>query len=1395
MAFGPKANNGNGPRPVSRQTHSDSIPPHAPSPVHRVSSTVRSRVRTSSRESSESGRSTHFSSILRRSHSRPAPIEVPPPTCETPPPTAIVESAPPPPLPSPLLVGCPGREICGAKSDGRILTCDFDEPPVLSCSDDLSKTKFHEHPLVHHIELEKGWEKHQLALYGLILPAKIDNGAPTYTWDSDPEDEEEADLNKAFGVAKEAKTPAKTHTPSERPRTPSTILHKVKSFANYVAASDVEKDVPELPTLKELLDQFGLPPATPTESAPRAFLRPTRSSSSLRPKTPLRSVPSATKLRAKRSTGIDKSQISDPVAPEELRRVGSDYSQFVIQRGVAANGERVSPYGVPLRSPSHLISPSMSSNMPFYLLQPQHPTIYSGRNEAPPKFRLASPRLSPMEYARQYLIAKAKADKEGVECTMCKPALVWTWTEEYKEFLLLPHTPKGVQRNFLPDNGKDWKKSDFLKSGSPASEMHSKTCLLTPLPLELTPSSPLLPACFLDDSHSPTIPSHRRGMSTDGFTLDQHAATKSHGPLQPARSLLIDPTTSIPSQNNDLFVAVDTCSESECKRPLSLQSDLPSSFHKGSYPTQYRLMASERAASATPPTSTFTATLANTRVSEQLSRDNNYTTGGLNNAAFQRRFSAAWLQRNVSAMPTLATKREALQTLPVPSEETKDVRHSQSLAEIQVSRPDSALSCRTVIGPKSPILPVGRDENNVSPCNSDYDGLPPAPVSPLSSSPASAQTKNFAPPHVTRTLGTHHTLDDAKTQQLTDKATSERIADDGAEFTDTSSVYSQDSVITVVHHPVAEHCHTPFDFMLQARAADENGQEGLAPTRQENLSSSVPHSPAETLRHSPTLLPFAYTSDAPSAHPHAPSEQLHEHNNGHQSKAPPSIVSTASTSVTGSIADQRNRHSTESQTSAGSQSLTSISTSASLRSQPSVSTLTSQPGRSATRKHVRSSRLMRPLPRAPSNPLYQNNNISRLPAKDSAAESPLATRGIHLSNTSPAVNSTDLSRQKYVHKRSDSPKNDPVTKAIESLNTDLPPIQVRRRRPVNDLPYIPVAHCYPKPLKISAMKSPSPVTTTPPGDRTSSGASTDTVVRSASTLITDVSAEVDREMEEVLSPRTAALAAQSKPVKKKDEVGTPTRRAPRPLRLPKPVPWSPPIYPPPNKPLPPIPQKKKAQSNAHARTPVDPDYGPGPSVPCVSAASNTPIVTPVSAGTQAPAPRAPASTSDFYDPYPPPRVIWTGGDVTISDFSIPKRIVRPAASMAAISPRPNTLTIPGQVRRPESTVNLQRRAPAAPSTPTPSPSRLLGKVASMAELKQRRLTGSSENSDSDEAIGLKTFLCENAVPAPASAREKTDKGVQNEKSDSGGKVEKSAEGSRKKFFGKLFRRSRKDSEK
>ncbi|KAI8259570.1 hypothetical protein K4K58_002513 [Colletotrichum sp. SAR11_239] len=539
------------------------------------------------------------SGILRRNCPRPPPINIPSveDDIEDDEKTEVPPTSPESPgLPTPLLAGYPGREISGAKSDGREWAYDWDSPPVLLYPDDLSKTEFHEHPLARHIELEKGWEQGRLALYGLILPAKIDNGTPTYTWESD--DEEEEARTKAVVLAKtprRASRPPPLRTPApapaihtERQRTPSKVLQKVKTFANFVANADMEKEVPELPTLKELLDQFGMPPGTPAESAPRTFLRPTKSSNSLRPKTPTK-LPSATKLRNKRSaTGITKIQISEPVAPEEMKRVGQEFSEASTRSHrprtkTASESDRISNYAASLRSPSNLISPSISSNMPLYLLQPAHPTVFNGTNEPPPKFRLARPRLAPMEYARQYLLAKAKADEQGEECTVQKPDTTWCWSEHYKEFLIIPSIPKGVTRNFLPDveeTDPEWiKKKKPVAATKDMDEEAAKRRSFQPLPLNLAPSSPLLPAHLRTSSLASTASSDpKRDSPLDAFTLDlPRAASSDHCLLQSTKALITNPTASIPRANTDVFVAVNTSSE-PIHRPAAGRRPTPLDF-------------------------------------------------------------------------------------------------------------------------------------------------------------------------------------------------------------------------------------------------------------------------------------------------------------------------------------------------------------------------------------------------------------------------------------------------------------------------------------------------------------------------------------------------------------------------------------------------------------------------------------------------------------------------------------------------------------------------------------------------------------------------------------------------------------------------------------------------
>lgn len=1226
---------------------------HTSNTTRQIPQSAQSQPRPSTPSTDGVDRSTPLSRLFRRNRTNTSlntthqlALEAPLSKIERNSPVPTPDPAPPPPLPTPLLVGCPGREITGAKTNGREWACDLDEPPVLGYSEELSKTDFEEHPLAHYIKLEKGWEKHQLAMYGLILPAKVENGTPIYTWESDPEDEE--DMDKALVLSKEMRQPAKPSAQLERPRTPSNILHKVKSFANFIATSDAEKDVPELPTLNELLDQFGLPPGTPSDTAPRSFLRTTRSSSSLRPKTPTRPVPSATKLRSKRSAGISRSQISNPIAPEEMRRVGSDFSQAVARRGRnASGGERDSLYASSLRSPSNLISPSLSTSVPLYLLQPQHPTIYFGQNEAPPEFRHAPPRLAPMEYTRQYYIAKAKAEREGVDCTILKPGTVWAWTEHFKEFLLLPQLPAGLQRNFLPNNGEDCQFSKISRSSN--NKDVGKRSSFVPLPLDLGPSTPLMPAHFHSNSYSFIGSDHKYRSSSDGFSLNHPAMARYESLVQSTRLLLEDPSTPMAGEDKDCFVGVclDTTSETKpFSRPGMIQA---SPLDRASNTAPTLRFESHRASSEAQPTDALTATLPRPCKTEQLPIENHCRASNITHAA-----------SNEVAPPDASFRRT---TAPM-SLSTTSVERSLSARRLQIGISEVSPPCYGSATSyeryrqQFTLTATGyRDENNVSPLSFEhlhempFDGN----VSLLSDSPASAQTEVFAPV-VTRRQEPQQTLDDALTPMVEDETFHQSISDDAADIADTSSIYSQDSAVTAVHHPLTGCRPSSTDLMLLAPTTSEleNG-EGLTPRQPENLPSHVAHSQERASRRSPSLEAISYVPSSENAQSYVAHEENHDTADHRYSEAPSSTISNFSSQATGSAGDRHDRYSTASHVSTA----TSVSTSASFRLP-----IQGTPGSLDTDYAKASSKYARHVATETSAP-EASSRISSLRAQDSLppSRSSVARNQSSSPRISSSVTSADTAayyRQKRLPKRPEPAQKDPVTEAIESSrNSELPSLHVRRRRAVPSLPQISASQAYPKPLRLSTMKSPSPAPTASTTDRAASAASTGTVARSTSRLITDIGNELNREMEEVLSPRSAAVAHRALTPKKEVDIDTPTRR-PRQVQSMKSIPFNAPPLPAPNKPLPSIPKPQTPKPKPKTEAPdsgfIDVDFGPGPARSYVPARPPPPIpvLKPIDT-------TSPSAFDTTFDPY-----------VTRADFSIKRdRTVRPAASMATMSPRPS----------------------------------------------------------------------------------------------------------------------------
>lgn len=63
------------------------------------------------------------------------------------------------------------------------------------------------------------------------------------------------------------------------------------------------------------------------------------------------------------------------------------------------------------------------------------------------KHRLAKARLSPMEYARIYLIENALSERENRHCELPRPEKKWFWTPGWEKFLIIPKIPASIRRD------------------------------------------------------------------------------------------------------------------------------------------------------------------------------------------------------------------------------------------------------------------------------------------------------------------------------------------------------------------------------------------------------------------------------------------------------------------------------------------------------------------------------------------------------------------------------------------------------------------------------------------------------------------------------------------------------------------------------------------------------------------------------------------------------------------------------------------------------------------------------------------------------------------------------------------------------------------------------------
>ncbi|KAF0640272.1 hypothetical protein FPSE5266_08859 [Fusarium pseudograminearum] len=78
--------------------------------------------------------------------------------------------------------------------------------------------------------------------------------------------------------------------------------------------------------------------------------------------------------------------------------------------------------------------------------------------------KLAKPRISPMEYARMYLLEKSAASRENRECELPRPDMQWHWTPGYKKFLIIPRIPETIQRDLVPGDANSAPNTDVEES-------------------------------------------------------------------------------------------------------------------------------------------------------------------------------------------------------------------------------------------------------------------------------------------------------------------------------------------------------------------------------------------------------------------------------------------------------------------------------------------------------------------------------------------------------------------------------------------------------------------------------------------------------------------------------------------------------------------------------------------------------------------------------------------------------------------------------------------------------------------------------------------------------------------------------------------------------------------
>ncbi|KAH6668171.1 hypothetical protein F5X68DRAFT_265507 [Plectosphaerella plurivora] len=344
-----------------------------------------------------------------------------------------------PDIPTQLLRGFPGREISGAKTDPCGWIGDYDEPDILNYPEDASRNEFHQHPLAN----LTGLSLTRQAELGLILPKELKSRDTYFEYDTDAE---EATSEVSSGSLNKTSRSASASVSSSG----TDVLHKVKSWARFRSSSKpIERSSP----FNQEKRQTPSPqtPDLPERPSTSFRLRSVRSISALR----RQATPTATTLRSKRTKGFDKTQISRPLDCKSSVAVstpgwGSFSSSNSASQSSGSSVDQTQLNNVQEDDQTQSfegdtqISPRQSTQTPEFL----RPGA-----EDPPIFHITAPRLSPMEYARTYLINKSIADREGRECEVERPELQAFYTPNHEKFYIFPKIPSSVPRQIASSSG------------------------------------------------------------------------------------------------------------------------------------------------------------------------------------------------------------------------------------------------------------------------------------------------------------------------------------------------------------------------------------------------------------------------------------------------------------------------------------------------------------------------------------------------------------------------------------------------------------------------------------------------------------------------------------------------------------------------------------------------------------------------------------------------------------------------------------------------------------------------------------------------------------------------------------------------------------------------------